>query len=73
VGVCAQNNSTDSPIPFLPSSSIDNAIPPEKSYTLSNNASLQNNTEQKSDKGELTIKQVAVGTDRVLPNSNIQV
>jgi hypothetical protein len=73
VGVCAQNNSTDSPIPFLPSSSIDNAIPPEKSYTLSNNASLQNNTEQKSDKGELTIKQVAVGTDRVLPNSKFKI
>ncbi len=30
-------------------------------------------TQQKSDKGELTIKQVAVGTDRVLPNSKFKI
>jgi hypothetical protein len=72
VYVYAQNNGT-SAIPFLPPSSIDNAISSEKPATTTNNTSSQNNTEQKSDKGALTIKQVIVGTNKVLPNSKFKI
>jgi hypothetical protein len=67
------NNNTTSVIPFLPHSSIDNAISPEKSTMTTNETSLQNSTEQKTNEGALTIKQVIVGTDKVLPNSKFSI
>jgi hypothetical protein len=60
VSVYAQNSSISSPIPFLPPSSIENTV------------SSQDNVQEKSD-GALTIKQVIVGTDKVLPNSKFKI
>jgi hypothetical protein len=73
VSAFAQNNNNTYAIPFLPPSSTNNTISPEKSTTLTNNTSLQNNAEQKSDQGALTIKQVIVGTDQLLPNSKFKI
>ncbi|HZC20999.1 MAG TPA: hypothetical protein VE223_05095, partial [Nitrososphaeraceae archaeon] len=70
LSVSAQSNSAV--IPYLPPSSIDNATSLEKSAPTTNSTALQASTEQKSN-GALTIKQVIVDTDKVIPHSKFKI
>ncbi|MGB0029003.1 MAG: hypothetical protein WBP64_19435, partial [Nitrososphaeraceae archaeon] len=71
LSVYARSNSPV--IPFLPSSSIDSTASSEKSTPTTNNASSQSSIHQRSNEGTLTIKQVILGTEKLLPNSKFKI
>ena len=71
LSVYARSNSPV--IPFLPPSSIDSTASSEKSTPTTNNASSQSSIHQRSNEGTLTIKQVILGTEKLLPNSKFKI
>jgi hypothetical protein len=70
--VYARNN--NAAIPFLPPSSNYSTASSQKSTPITNNISaLSTITHKTSNEGTLTIKQVILGTDKLLPNSKFKI
>jgi hypothetical protein len=66
--------SNNAAIPFLPPSSIDSTASSQKSTLITNNTSSQSiSTHQRLNEGTLTIKQVILGTEKLLPNSKFKI
>ncbi len=73
LSVYAWSNNAAS-IPFLPSSSNYSTGSSQKSTPTTNNTSSQStSTHQRSSEGTLTIKQVILGTEKLLPNSKFKI
>jgi hypothetical protein len=74
LSVYARSDNVAAAIPFLPPSSNYSTESSQKSTPTTNDTSSQStSTHQRSNEGTLTIKQVILGTEKLLPNSKFKI